>query len=119
MKKLIFLILCSHSTYCFSQTTHAVTVAVNQPPVCTVVSLEKTVTEPPSVYPNPAREVIQVSANAKNPIIEIFDALGRRVYRRAFVDERNTINVNEFNRGIYRLAILTQTEIHHVKIILE
>ena len=107
------------SLHGFSQTTHNVTVHVNQPPQCTVVSTEKNFEEP-VLYPNPATRVLHLKNLASNSQVEIYDAMGRSVFTN-FVESENTISINvePFARGFYQVIIRDQRRNIQVKSILE
>ena len=120
MKTLFCCFLVFTLTKSFSQTTHQVTVAVNQPAVCTVVSVEKKNGEEISVYPNPAREFIFFNGLQDDTKVQILDHIGRRLSEHSLDSHQNTgINVGPLPRGIYYVRIRNERRSSQSKIILE
>jgi PKD repeat protein len=64
-----------------------------------------------SIYPNPTSKTLHILFANSNTInggeIEIFDAVGKRVYKDVMLNEKE-IDVSGFNPGIYTITILTQ-----------
>ncbi|HIC32105.1 MAG TPA: T9SS type A sorting domain-containing protein [Flavobacteriaceae bacterium] len=59
-----------------------------------------------SVYPNPTSDLITIKTNLSISNVEIFNQLGQRVMSlREDQLNNNTINVKEFNNGIYFMTI--------------
>jgi hypothetical protein len=120
MKTLLCCFLAFTLTKSFSQTTHHVTVVVNQPPVCTVVSVERRNDEEVSVYPNPAREVIYFKGLHDDAQVQILDHIGRRLSEHLLDSHQNTsISVGPLPRGIYYVRIRNEKRISQSKMILE
>lgn len=61
-----------------------------------------------SVYPNPVNDVIYIKSNNSSEAtgLKLFDILGREVF--SSTDRVDSINVSEFNSGIYILRIQTE-----------
>lgn len=121
MKKLIFAILLCRASFCLSQTTHSVTVSVNQPPICNIVSVEKNADEHVSVFPSPAKETLYIRGIPDEKVaVEIYDALGRKIYTQTLDEETTTsLDVHTFTRGLYRLVLRSSKETHQTKFVLE
>ena len=64
------------------------------------------------VYPNPARDMLNVDIfsyngeNADNSAIEIYDMTGRKLYGKTGLTSRNSIDISEFVTGIYIVRLL-------------
>jgi bacillopeptidase F len=59
-----------------------------------------------SVYPNPTENNITVNVsnnNLQNATIEIFDLLGKSIYRKKVYQKNSKINLNTYSKGIYLL----------------
>ena len=54
------------------------------------------------VYPNPASEVIHINSDIPLTKIEIYDVLGKQVFKSSYL---NKINVENYNSGIYILKM--------------
>jgi hypothetical protein len=120
MRTLITLLLLCQTLYCFCQTTHSVTVLVNQPPACAVVALEKNLGEEITVFPNPAKDLIFIKNIQNEGNFELHDALGRIVFEQSLQSAESTpIDVHFFQRGIYYLRIRTGQKTFQSRIVLE
>jgi hypothetical protein len=60
------------------------------------------------IFPNPANQYINISApiNAGKTIIEMYDAIGRRVFLQAMTSSTMEINTARFSEGTYIVKIL-------------
>lgn len=120
MKTLICVFLLWPSAYCFGQATHSVTVLVNQPPICTVVSLEHNSKDELSVYPNPANETISIKGISEESNIDIHDPIGRIVLQRALSEtDLATLNVSFLPKGVYFIRVRTGRRLYQSKLIIE
>lgn len=54
------------------------------------------------IYPNPASEVIHINSEIQLTKIEIYDVLGKQVFKSSYL---NKINVENYNSGIYILKM--------------
>lgn len=59
-----------------------------------------------SIYPNPAKDILQISSNIENAKISIYDISGKLVYTDMFFVHRE-INISNFSAGPY-LIVLTK-----------
>jgi len=72
-----------------------------------IVSSEEMVTEKMSfdVYPNPTKDYLNIRLNTPEKIsdglLQIFDAGGRLVYKKETLENELTINLSDYNTGIY------------------
>jgi len=60
------------------------------------------------IFPNPANQYINISApiNAGKTIIEMYDAIGRRIFMQAMTSSTMEINTSRFSEGTYIVKIL-------------
>lgn len=81
-----------------------------------VTYVETQPTDKISIYPNPANEKLSLSAS--DPIIKvtIVDMMGKMIYNNAIKSREYSINVNDFNPGIYIIRIYTENEVQVNKI---
>lgn len=68
----------------------------------------------PSLYPNPARDLVQVVGLTKNSMLEVIDVTGRTVYSTKVSSEQQTLNTSSWTAGIY-LVRTGQTTLRLVK----
>ena len=68
------------------------------------------------IYPNPARETIAFTGNAKISRVVIFSADGRKAAEKTLNADRK-INIQDLTQGIYLLQIFTDEGIQTVKLI--
>ncbi len=72
-----------------------------------------------SISPNPATDFIHIKNEKEaNLTIEIFDVVGKRVYRNAFNNMENEINTTDWKRGVYFLKITNEKSHIMEKVIL-
>ncbi len=57
-----------------------------------------------AVFPNPAKDVLNVTGVSSNATVAIYDAIGRMVRNQAI--QNNGINVADLNTGVYNLVII-------------
>jgi hypothetical protein len=75
-----------------------------------------------SIYPNPAKDVITISATDVKTLplnIAVYDMIGREMLTRSYNDKNvnETININNFNNGVYFLVIKNAQGTHSVKFV--
>ena len=64
-----------------------------------------------SIYPNPARDAINVMMDASlinNTTIELYDAIGKLVIAEKVVNVQTTIRIDSLAKGIYTVRILSE-----------
>lgn len=115
MKKLLLLVFLLILFEGISQTTHKVTVAVNQGDPCAVVNgLDETSLF--KIFPNPATKSFVVQTDLKDSEIQLFDLNGKRVRSRRITKGKTEINIEGLPRGIYFLHFQNGFEIEKTKI---
>jgi hypothetical protein len=75
-----------------------------------------------SVYPNPAKDQINVdltSLNASNASVKIMNASGFVVYEGKASNSVETINTASFNKGIYMVQVSSEDKVSNKKIVIE
>lgn len=74
-----------------------------------------------SIYPNPAKESINIYVNGGTTTsqIEIHDALGKTVYSDSFSGQKYSLKTEGWHCGFYTLSIKQNENIIHKKIIIE
>ena len=75
-----------------------------------------------SVYPNPAKDVITISATDVKTLplnIAVYDMIGREMLTRTYNDKNvnETININNLNNGVYFLVMKNAQGTHSVKFV--
>lgn len=75
-----------------------------------------------SIYPNPAKDVITISATDVKTLplnIAVYDMIGREMLTRTYNDKNvnETININNFNNGVYFLVMKNAQGTHSVKFV--
>ena len=60
-----------------------------------------------SIYPNPSNLKLNISLaqNGNATKVEVFDVLGKLIYKKALTDIRSSINVASWNSGVYLVKI--------------
>lgn len=73
----------------------------------TILGLTSNNMEQTLIYPNPANKVlnIQLAPSMESANITISDALGRQIYTSEIQSAMNTIDVSQFNKGVYFVKI--------------
>ena len=83
---------------------------------------EESINENLQVYPNPSSESITVCLAAyqnKHAEINIYDAVGKMVYRQKLniVNERNNINISSLTDGLYLMKVKIDDKVFNYKLI--
>lgn len=76
------------------------------PPYTSLNEIEEQIV---AIYPNPAREVINVSANANIKEISIYNILGNLVYRLELNESKIQLPLNNYKSGFYFINVTTET----------
>lgn len=72
---------------------------------CSVLNVDAFTIDAISIYPNPAKNKIQISnSNAISAEIRIFNVLGKQVFHQTNIKEK-AIDISSFNKGIYMVKI--------------
>lgn len=73
-----------------------------------------------SVYPNPAKNVVSISAPSAIDRIEMMNVLGQKVYENATIGSENTtINVSDLDNGTYFVRIFCGNKMMTKKLIVK
>ncbi len=74
-----------------------------------------------NVFPNPTRSQFTIQINEiSNAKIEIFDVLGKLVYKQIVNSEKTQINTNNnFKSGLYLIKIDTSNKTHYKKVLIK
>ena len=111
----------SVSDFCGNMATATRTVIVKDTPN-TGLERKDVVAANISIYPNPAKDVITISATDVKTLplnIAVYDMIGREMLTRTY-NEKNvneTININNFNNGVYFLVMKNAQGTHSVKFV--
>ena len=60
------------------------------------------------IYPNPAKNIINIKYNSEIEKISIFDYLGKEILTQ--IQNNNEINVENLSKGIYTIEIQLENE---------
>ena len=73
-----------------------------------------------NVFPNPAKNIVILDLPEKQNIkaITVLDAIGKRVYYNTNVSHKITINVNNWNNGIYHIQAYSDDGVYIHKLII-
>ena len=73
------------------------------------------------IYPNPATDIIQVTAldNTTQSFIELYDAVGRKLFSKTMTAPSFDINTSYFPNGTYTLRIINKESTTIEKIIIK
>jgi len=69
-----------------------------------------------SVYPNPANNIVNIQSNDTVKNISIFNILGKMVYNQ---NDINSVNLSNFNSGIYLIKVETEKGIGTRKLVIK
>ncbi len=58
------------------------------------------------MYPNPATDVLTISTDAKNPVVEIYNVLGEKVVGYQLATNKNEISIADLHSGIYFVTLV-------------
>jgi len=119
MKYHFLLMLLCYAPFGFSQATHSVLVAVNQPEQCIVLNNNDHTGLNINVYPNPAGQNLIITSEYIIDEVSILDSTGRIVYSRKQKGNQFSLDVSRYNRGMYHCIIKHSAGINRAKIILQ
>jgi hypothetical protein len=72
------------------------------------------------IYPNPAKDLLNIECDSEIKSIELYDALGRMLINKINVaDTKDVINVSSLNHGMYMLRLNTAKGSGTFKVIIE
>ena len=73
-----------------------------------------------TVYPNPARDALNIKSNSPIHGFEIYDAIGRLVLSKTeIIDNENVINISSLTHGVYFIRFRTTSGTTEHKVIIE
>ncbi len=81
-----------------------------------IVLNEETTLTNTVMYPNPVNDILHIS-NANNSQIKIVDLSGKVLYNKYSYNNIETVNLSEFNTGIYFVSVKTDEKVTTKKII--
>lgn len=85
-----------------------------------VVSLTGVAMSSISIYPNPAKNIVNISAPAAISRVEMVNVLGQKVYENATIGSENTaINVSDLQNGTYFVRIFCGNKMMTKKLIVK
>lgn len=67
--------------------------------------VDETMTQSVEVYPNPAKDVLTVKAENLSSVV-VYNSLGQKVFAQELDVNETTINMNDFEAGIYMVRIV-------------
>jgi hypothetical protein len=86
---------------------------------CAVLKVDNFLLNKIAIYPNPAKNRIQVSNIAATSVeIRIFNLLGRHVFHQAKLTEK-VIDISSFNAGIYIVKIAVDEKSKTQKLVIQ
>ena len=111
----------SVSDFCGNMATATRTVIVKDTPN-TGLERKDVVAANINIYPNPAKDVITISATDVKTLplnIAVYDMIGREMLTRTFNDKNvnESINISNFNNGVYFLVMKNAQGTHSVKFV--
>lgn len=116
MTKYITITLCvllGYSTH--AQTTHQVTVAINQGVDCTSpLALDES--DLFSVFPNPVEFSFTIQSPIREAEIQLMDLNGRNVRSKKMLNGKLEMEVADLPKGIYIIYFLHESGSDHIKI---
>ena len=75
-----------------------------------------------NIYPNPAKDVLNVRLNNSNGVInkiQIFNILGQVIYINDTPKTEEVININKLNKGVYYITVTTDNKLFTKKFTVE
>ncbi len=84
--------------------------------VTNYVNLDDTTTNSLSIYPNPARDILTISFEGTTAHLTVMNAAGQIVYTNTSFQNIESINISDFEAGIYLVQIKTDKGITTEKV---
>ena len=98
-----------------AQTTHAISVAINQGEVCPIVAgLEES--DLFKIYPNPASNFLNVESTLQQASFKLIDLNGREVRTEDMIGGELRVDLTGLKRGVYILQVSGEDKLDKVKI---
>lgn len=72
-----------------------------------------------SVYPNPVKDVLNISFDAPIESVAIYNLLGQQVFTKSFTANENSIDVSNLGSGTYFVKVAADNAVKTIKVIKE
>ena len=73
-----------------------------------------------SIYPNPAKDVFTIdNPNNKESQLEIFDATGKLIYKTVLKSKKESISIQDWNKGLYLIVLHQENSRYTQQLIIE
>ncbi|MCR9253242.1 MAG: PHB depolymerase family esterase [bacterium] len=72
-----------------------------------------------NIYPNPAKDIINILSPHPNGLMEIISLDGKVVYKQEFSSDLGSIVIKDLQKGIYHIRMTTYDQINTKKLIIE
>lgn len=72
-----------------------------------------------NVYPNPATDIINFNTQSLGSTIQLFNSLGQLVYSSISNKELMSIDVSQYNKGVYSLLVISEGTIKYSRLIIQ
>lgn len=101
------------NTGCSNTTTTAILVEI-----CTGINQQENKSSLIHLYPNPTEGIFHIeTSNNEMKMIQLVDVAGRIILSENFVDEKITIDISNFSKGIYYLSIKSESGMKTIKVV--
>jgi hypothetical protein len=71
------------------------------------------------IFPNPASEIVTVAFNESISSFQLINSIGGKVYETENVAAKNTIDVSEFEKGVYFIQAISSNKVLFTKFVIE
>ncbi|MBV6645058.1 MAG: T9SS type A sorting domain-containing protein [Cyclobacteriaceae bacterium] len=115
MKSSIYLLFLLCSLHVVGQTTHQITVKVNQGPDCPALTSIDT-QEAFQVYPNPVSDVLYLESNTHSGSASLLNLNGKVLRKTSLHHGSAAIDVKALAPGIYILRFIDNSRLRQVKV---
>ncbi|MEM7298910.1 MAG: T9SS type A sorting domain-containing protein [Bacteroidota bacterium] len=98
-----------------AQTTHTISVAINQGEACpTVTGLEES--DLFKIYPNPASNFLNVESELQQAAFQLIDLNGRELRTEEMVGGELLIDLSGLKKGVYILQVSAEGKMDRIKV---
>ncbi|MEQ6123066.1 T9SS type A sorting domain-containing protein [Pseudotenacibaculum sp. MALMAid0570] len=123
MKQAFFGLILLYSLGAFAQTTHTISVLVDQPANCQTLSTEDLEQNTFSLYPNPVKDRLNIESKSLEEIKEIviYNIIGQKITKSLYNirTTQTSINTKHLKKGIYFIQIRTIRRTYDYKIVIK
>ncbi|MFH2141256.1 MAG: HYR domain-containing protein, partial [Bacteroidota bacterium] len=84
-----------------------------------VSSISQTVNENISIYPNPARSIVNIVIPEGDYNLSLMDITGKVLYNSKLINKNNSIDVSEYAKGIYLMEVKSGTSSKVFRLVIE